>query len=112
MTRIEVYKAILFNSLVSYKSENTGVLKGIVIGDGFGFFNGNLTYHITVKDPYRYAINGCNPEDIVAVENWNVPPGMENQADDMARKFMATVFTDGEALHNSLPERDFIQKTV
>ena len=111
MTRLEVYKAILFNSIISYRSGTTGTLRGQVIGDGFGFFNGNLTYTITVKDLHRYAIDGCRPDQIIAVENWNVPNGLEERADDMARKFMASVFTDGESIRNAMSEKDFI-KTV
>ena len=111
LSRLEIYKAILFNAKVKYiiYSNPTVTSQGYIVGDNFGYFNGHQTYTLTIKCVGAYSIVGVNPEQIVEIVDWNIPEGIADRADDMARRFMATVFKDRDTLKETLTEKQFLE---
>lgn len=111
LSRLEIYKAILFNAKVKYiiYSNPTVTSQGYIIGDSFGYFNGHRTYTLTIKCVGAYSIVGVNPEQIVEIVDWHIPEGVDDRADDMARRFMATVFKDRDTLKETLTEKQFLE---
>lgn len=111
LSRIEIYKAMLFNARVKYMiySNPTVTSEGYIIGDSFGYFNGHATYTLTLKSVGAYSIVGVEPEQIVEVVSWNIPDFVADKADEMARKFMASVFKDRSPLGEMLTEKQFLE---
>lgn len=111
LSRIEIYKAILFNARVKYViySNPTVASEGYVVGDSFGYFDGHHTYTLTIKCHGAYSIVGIEPEQITEVVNWNIPEVIADKADEMARKFMCNVFKDRSVLGEIFTEKQFLE---
>ncbi len=111
LSRIDIYKAILFNARIKYiiYSNPTVASEGYIIGDSFGYFKGHPTYTLTIKCLGAYSIVGIEPEQIVEVVDWNIPEIVADKADEMARKFMCNVFKDRSVLGEMLTEKKFLE---
>ena len=111
LSRIEIYKAILFNARIKYivYSNPTVYTEGYIIGDSFGYFNGKQTYTLTIKSVGAYSITGIDPEQIVEIVDWNIHELVADRADEMARRFMANVFKDRNAVGEILTEKQFLE---
>lgn len=111
LSRIEIYKAILFNARVKYiiYSNPTVASQGYIIGDSFGYFNGKQTYTLTIKCLGAYSIVGIEPSQIIEIVDWNIPEVVKDRADEMARRFMANVFKDRNAVGEILTEKQFLE---
>lgn len=110
LSRLDIYKAILFNASVKYivYSNPTVASQGYIIGDSFGYFKGKQTYTLTIKSVGAYSITGISPDQIVEIVDWNIPEFFSDRADEMARKFMASVFKDRNVIGEMLTEKQFL----
>ena len=110
LSRIEIYKAILFNATVKYivYSNPTVSTMGYIIGDSFGYYKGKPSYTLTIKCKGAFSISNISPDQLVEIVGWNIPEGLEDKADEMARKFMCQVFRDRDVIGEILTEKQFL----